>query len=311
MRKKMVRSVLAVIVYTAAAAPATAQVADHLKCYRIKDPLKLAGTADLNTPQFGTDAGCILKNATLFCVPATKTNVTATDKATGTPITPLPVSGPQPGDRICYKAKCPNLLADQSVTDQFGNRTVSKFKASLLCTPAFKGAARFVDNGDGTVTDNYTGLQWEKKTTTFGSGTNYADPHDVDNTQYWGDLGGCAYAGCPNGDAFNQFLGLLNNCTTSNGTAHTSDGFAGHCDWRLPTIHELKTILDISQGACGGGSGPCIDPIFGPTAPVLAYWSSTTDVNAPYAWYADFINGFVNSTLKSNSRYARAVRGSS
>ncbi|TMA85936.1 MAG: DUF1566 domain-containing protein, partial [Deltaproteobacteria bacterium] len=27
---------------------------------------------------------------------------------------------------------------------------------------------RFVDNGDGTVTDNETGLIWEKKTGTVG-----------------------------------------------------------------------------------------------------------------------------------------------
>jgi hypothetical protein len=39
-------------------------------------------------------------------VPATKTNVAVTDKGIGTAITPLPVSGPQPGDRIRYEAKC-------------------------------------------------------------------------------------------------------------------------------------------------------------------------------------------------------------
>src|SRR3989442_1554152 len=37
---------------------ARAQVPDHLKCYKVKDPLKLGGTADLDTPQFGADAGC-------------------------------------------------------------------------------------------------------------------------------------------------------------------------------------------------------------------------------------------------------------
>jgi hypothetical protein len=47
---------------------------------------------------------------------------------------------------------------------------------------------RFVDNGDGTVTDNQTGLQWEKKTTAVGSVANLADPHDVDNAYTWGNL---------------------------------------------------------------------------------------------------------------------------
>jgi hypothetical protein len=117
----------------------SAQVADHLKCYRVKDPLRLGGTVDLDTPQFGLDAGCRISKAKLFCVPATKTNVAVTDKATKQPITPLPVTGPDPGDRICYTVKCPAGVGDQEVTDQFGTRTVSKLQASLVCVPAVKG----------------------------------------------------------------------------------------------------------------------------------------------------------------------------
>ena len=204
-------ALVAVVICVALAAPTTAQVPDHLKCFKVKDPLRPAGTADLNTPQFGADAGCILKKAMLFCVPATKTNVTVTDKATGNPITPLPVSGPDPGDRICYKAKCPNVPADQSVTDQFGNRTLSKLKASLVCTPAFKGTARYVDNGDGTVTDHYTGLQWEKKDGA-GGGANLANPHDVDNRYTWSGSGTAA-----DGTAYTDFLSQLNTCTSPDG----------------------------------------------------------------------------------------------
>src|SRR5437667_1295835 len=124
---------------TWAASAAAQPVADHLKCFKVKDALNLAGTVDLDTPQFGADPGCTISKAKLFCVPATKTNVTVTDKSTGAPITPLPVGGPNPGDRICYKIKCPTAVPDQQVTDQFGARTLSKFKASLLCTPAVQG----------------------------------------------------------------------------------------------------------------------------------------------------------------------------
>ena len=120
------------------AGPAHAQVADHLKCYKVKDPLKLRGTVDLDTPQFGVDPGCRISKAKLFCVPATKTNVAVTNKAKE-PITPSPVTGPDPGDRICYTVTCPTAVADQEVTDQFGTRTVEKLKASLVCTPAVKG----------------------------------------------------------------------------------------------------------------------------------------------------------------------------
>jgi hypothetical protein len=130
--------------------PASAQIADHLKCYKIKDSLKLAARADLDTPQFGLDPGCKLSEAKLFCVPATKTNVSATDKKTHTPIIPQPVDGPNPGDRICYKVKCEAVPSPQQVTDQFGTRTLSKLKASLVCTPAVKGA--------GTTTTTTTTL---------------------------------------------------------------------------------------------------------------------------------------------------------
>ena len=49
-------------------------------------------------------------------------------------------------------------------------------------------------------------------------------------------------------------------------------GFAGYRDWRVPEVGqdggtaELKTIVDLTEGLCGGGSGACINPIFGPTA---------------------------------------------
>ena len=129
----------AALLLATAAVPVHAQVADHLKCYQVKDSLNLAGTVDLDTPQFGLDPGCKISKAKLFCVPGTKTNVNVVDKKTNLPITPLPVSGPDPGDRICYKVKCLAVPTDQTVTDQFGTRTLTKLKPSLLCAPAIKG----------------------------------------------------------------------------------------------------------------------------------------------------------------------------
>lgn len=147
------RALLGALVFAAPlafAVPVRAQVRD-LTCYKTKDALKLAGTADLDTPQFGVDPGCKISKAKLFCVPATKTSVSVLDKATGMAISPLPLSrAPQPGDQICYKIKCPTPLpiADQVVTDEFGSRTLAKFKGSMLCTPAVKGVAYC---GDGTI----------------------------------------------------------------------------------------------------------------------------------------------------------------
>jgi hypothetical protein len=166
---------------------------------------------------------------------------------------------------------------------------------------------RYIDNGDGTITDTQTGLQWEKKTTAVGSGQNYNDPHDVDNYYTWS-------TGAPwnqDGTAFTDFLFKLN----------TVPCFAGHCDWRLPKSGgwpegghpsgepaELESIL-LAPYPCG--TIPCIDSVFGPTAAGF-YWSSTTSAHGPYnAWYVYFGYGYVSFDFKGSTFYGRAVRGGS
>lgn len=168
---------------------------------------------------------------------------------------------------------------------------------------------RYVDNGDGTVTDYDTGLQWEKKDNLNG-GTNFADPHDADNIYSWGNVSGCGTAGCPNGTAFTDFLGRLNTCGTPIGIGFSTFGFANHCDWRLPTLSELLTIR---QAPCE--TSACIDPIFGPTD-VAAYWASTSNVaDVDRAWSVAFSFGSTptnGTTFKNSAAIAvRAVRGGS
>lgn len=84
---------------------ACAPNADHLECYTVRDPLKLKGYVNLDSPQFGLQKGCKISKPKMFCVPATKSVVSATNG--GDPITPLPISGPDAGDRICYEISCP------------------------------------------------------------------------------------------------------------------------------------------------------------------------------------------------------------
>lgn len=157
--------------------------------------------------------------------------------------------------------------------------------------------ARYVDNGDGTVTDNTTGLQWEKK-------TDDASIHDKDNTYTWSESGSD-----PDGQAFVAFLGTLNNCVEAGGfpPSDVAGGFADHCDWRLPTIVELQTIIDTNAPGCSSGP-PCIDPVFGPTIN-YNYWTSTTfGDNTDFAWFADFDVGQVEESGKAAAWYVRAVR---
>ena len=71
------------------------------------------------------------------------------------------------------------------------------------------GAPRFIDNGDGTVTDVATGLMWVKDPMAAGLGS----------PLYWYD----AIDACENLQ------------------------FAGHDDWRLPNINELMSIVDHSR----------------------------------------------------------------
>jgi hypothetical protein len=309
-------------------APGGAQTADHLKCFKVKDPqMKALYTADLSG--LTADSGCVIKvPAQMACVPSSKTNVQ-----------PTPPGGGGTGSTngfFCYKAKCPKVvLPVLAGSDQFGDRTVTPRVAKLLCAPmagppttssstimptttstitpttttssSTTTTLRFVDNGNGTVTDHQTGLMWEKKVAGTGC------VHCVDDTYSWS---GPFPSTAPDGTAFTSFLVALNggatgvgDCVSDDGSVQTG-GFADHCDWRLPTIAELRTIL-LAPYPCG--TSPCIDPVFGPTV-ADAYRSATTDFtfSTPYdAWDVDFGDGQKYVDYKGNSSYLRAVRGGS
>src|SRR5262245_23598548 len=150
---------------------------------------------------------------------------------------------------------------------------------------------RFVDNGDGTVTDLSTNLMWEKK-------DNLGGVHDIDEIWEWTNNTGGLMS--PDGSAYSEFLGALNT-NTSNSGATTSGCFAGHCDWRLPTVGELLTIMTTP---C---VDPCIDPIFGITT--NRFWTSTTYGSDPTkAWFASFSVGTVSIDAKTLGYRTRAVR---
>jgi len=136
---------------------------------------------------------------------------------------------------------------------------------------------RFVDNGDGTVTDNCTGLVWQKDT---------ADVNGDGQIIYEWD----------GGDLI-TWQAALKYCESLE--------FAGHDDWRLPNVRELQSIVDY------GRWNPSIDPVFG--AESGWYWSSSTGVGNPgYAWYVNFGGGNVgldSADVHGSRNFVRAVRG--
>ncbi|MGE0087555.1 MAG: DUF1566 domain-containing protein [Desulfococcaceae bacterium] len=127
---------------------------------------------------------------------------------------------------------------------------------------------RFVDKGDGTVSDSLTGLMWEQKSDDGGE-------RDKDNTYSW-----------------QQGLDYCNNLT-----------LAGHSDWRLPTIKELASLADLSRSNPAIDSifeNYTVSSNWSSTT-YARYVTS-------YAWSVYFKNGTDYHYPKSDSLSVRAVR---
>ncbi len=143
----------------------------------------------------------------------------------------------------------------------------------------------FTDNGDGTVTDNNTGLMWQQA--------------DDGNTYNWYQASG-TYDATYNPSSVNVCGSLT---------------LAGYSDWRLPTKKELLSIVDYSVTK---GSAPALDATAFPNGRPNAYWTSTIGMDHPnYAWDVVFHDGEAGSKAMNQPviydwfPYVRCVRGSS
>lgn len=147
-----------------------------------------------------------------------------------------------------------------------------KIYYTLLFTATLT-AAPFTDNANGTVTDQATGLIWQKCTAGL-SGTS-----------------------CSSGSAttynWSNALSYCNSLTLASKT------------WRLPSINEIRTILDLTRTTI-----PLADVTAFPATVADIYWSSST--YAPIttrAWSIPFNTTFYSFNDKTNSTYVRCVSG--
>jgi hypothetical protein len=187
------------------------------------------------------------------------------------------------------------LAAPQGLRIQTGQRQCWNAAGTLIACAgtAHDGevqnglAGSYTDNGDGTITDERTGLMWEKL-------SDDGSIHDKDTLHTWS----------------NAFAVKIDGLNTM--------AFAGYADWRLPNVNELQSI--VSYGAASPAVSPPFNTACVPPCTVLTcsctrfdyHWSSTSYQNFPqHAWFVHFGDGGVSANSKSSTVPVRAVRGGS
>jgi len=152
---------------------------------------------------------------------------------------------------------------------------------------------RFTDNGDGTVTDNNTGLIWLKQANAIG------------NLHSGFDTDGIAGDGKVEWQSAMDFVTAMNAGTYDGGVTPAGT----YNDWRLPNVKELESLIDF------GFSGPALSNAAGTghwsegdafiSVQNNYYWSSTSYAGNPsgYAWLVYLHVGYGNSTGKTSVYY--------
>jgi hypothetical protein len=142
--------------------------------------------------------------------------------------------------------------------------------------------ASYTDNGD-TITDDVTGLMWEKL-------SNNDNVHDVGTTYNWHD-------------AFGKIQQLNDN------------SYAGHTDWRLPNVRELASLTYFGSGDLAIHlvfSHDCVQGCMMATCSCttgIPYWTSTTSASDhTKAMIVSFGDGEVTTSAKGGLHTVRAVR---
>jgi len=142
---------------------------------------------------------------------------------------------------------------------------------------------RYASNNDGTVTDRYTGLMWQRCPAGYSLGDNGTTDFDDDE---------CVAAG----DTAVTWQEALQTAA--------ADSSATHSDWRLPNIKELDSILELTCHS------PAIARVEFPNTPSSLFWSGTPGQVSNAARVVDFARGDVGTAGKLEEAHVRLVRAS-
>ena len=141
----------------------------------------------------------------------------------------------------------------------------------LANIPASTPDARFINHGNGTLTDKQTGLMWKQCL----EGQNGGQCAGKANPLSWD--------------------GAVNAAQTAN-NAH----YAGYSDWRLPTVDELVSVI---ERQC---SNPAVNLSIFPSTPAHSVW--TGNRSSANAWSVDFGIGHPFQSVMAGGKYVRLVR---
>jgi len=189
-----------------------------------------------------------------------------------------------------FAGAIPDTGQNQSYTDISGEDSDYLINPQTLTKLDYSGnAISVLAETWSMVRDEVTGLIWEVKKTDNSI-------QDKSRTYSWydpNDLTNQGYAGInADGTDTNDYIRTLN-----------IQAYGGFSDWRLPTIYELATLLNMNQ--VNG-----IQSQFFPNTMQGGYWTSTTYAgNAEKAWHIAFVTGKNSYDDKSKTLYIRAVRG--
>ena len=152
----------------------------------------------------------------------------------------------------------------------------------------------FVVSGDGQeVADTRTGLVWRRCAEGLRwDGTSCTGLPETFNYNH--ALGQAAKVGAQASSTYRAGQALQGQ----NHSVNTAS------DWRLPTVHELSTIVNRSY------QNPTTDGGTFPNTPSGWFWSSTFDTTNPsHVWIISFYNGYANNIGPYNKGHVRLVRG--